>query len=87
MERVFFFSSAQGFRLPVGPYSLVSDLTIGSIARSKVAEASMFHAVIKVKGWSCTFLHMFSWHGTEAWEHFYLFGVGGALQANSGLLT
>jgi len=51
VESVFFFSSVQG-----------SDC--GSIARSKFAEASMFHAVIKVKGWSCTFLHMFSWHST-----------------------
>jgi hypothetical protein len=40
---------SSGFRLPAGPYSLLSDPTSGSIAKSKVAEASVFHAVIKVK--------------------------------------
>jgi hypothetical protein len=49
----------------VGPYSVLSDVASGSIARSKAAEASVLHAVITVnKDWSYTFLHMISWHGT-----------------------
>jgi len=62
VERVFFSSSAQDSDCLLA--HTVSCLILQvALAKSKVAEASMFHAVIKVKGWSCTFLHMFSWHG------------------------
>jgi hypothetical protein len=36
------------FRLAVGPHNLLSEHTRYSVARSKVAEAQMFHAVFRV---------------------------------------